>query len=258
MKWYSALYLVPIAVGFSFVCSIPAFASDRPTLHLDESFVQRPVQMEVVDTQLMVGWKANGIPVSDLNADVDSDGVATVHLLPLDSVVGNLVSYDIGLPSLSTTSTWDDVQMEVRSSSGTWTVLPSRVKSGWRFATVSSTSVLLRQRIVPHGLRVGMASWYRYKSCRCAASPDFPKGTALLVSRADDPTRSTVIKVNDFGPERDLFPDRAIDLDYEAFKEIGNPRGGTLAVTVEPLSPKDPRSHLAGEKLGVKKRSTKK
>lgn len=82
-------------------------------------------------------------------------------------------------------------------------------------------------------MRTGMASWYAYKRCLCAASPDVPKGTLLKVSRQDDPSVSVIVKVNDFGPDRKRHPERVIDLDKVAFAKIGNPRGGVLAVTVE-------------------------
>jgi len=82
---------------------------------------------------------------------------------------------------------------------------------------------------------VGVASWYDYKDCDCAASPDYPKGTFLVVSRADDPTRSVTVVVNDWGPDRSVHPERIIDLDKVAFEKIGNPRGGVLDVVVKLL-----------------------
>lgn len=87
----------------------------------------------------------------------------------------------------------------------------------------------------PKFMSEGQASWYKYKNCDCAASPDYAKGTMLKVTRLDDPTRSVVVRVNDWGPERDKHPDRVIDLDYVAFQKIGNPRGGLVGVRVEPL-----------------------
>lgn len=82
---------------------------------------------------------------------------------------------------------------------------------------------------------VGMASWYAYKGCDCAASPDYPKGTFLVVTRADDPTRSVTVRVNDWGPDRAVHPERVIDLDKVAFQKIANPRGGVVEVVVNLL-----------------------
>ncbi|MEI6511164.1 MAG: septal ring lytic transglycosylase RlpA family protein [Candidatus Uhrbacteria bacterium] len=79
---------------------------------------------------------------------------------------------------------------------------------------------------------VGSASWYGYKGCDCAASPDYPKGTYLVVSRVDDPTRTVTVKVNDYGPDRTVFPDRVIDLDKVAFKKIASLGAGVINVRV--------------------------
>ncbi len=79
----------------------------------------------------------------------------------------------------------------------------------------------------------GKASWYRYKGCNCTASPDYPKGTKLRVTNIDDPKKSVVVKVNDFGPIRTKLPDRIIDLDKVAFKKIAKTSNGVARVRIE-------------------------
>jgi len=81
---------------------------------------------------------------------------------------------------------------------------------------------------------IGGASWYKYKDCMCAASPDYPKGTKLKVTALYN-NKSVIITVNDYGPERNIFPDRVIDLDVEAFKVLANKRAGVIDVKVEPV-----------------------
>jgi len=76
-------------------------------------------------------------------------------------------------------------------------------------------------------VNVGHASWYAYKSCNCAASPDFPKGSLLKVTNIDN-DKSVDVIVNDFGPDRSIFPERIIDLDKVAFEQLGNLRDGVL------------------------------
>jgi hypothetical protein len=86
-----------------------------------------------------------------------------------------------------------------------------------------------------HGImEVGVASWYKYKDCDCAASPDFKKGTKVKVTNLKN-GKSIVLRINDWGPERDKFPDRVIDLDVTAFKKLANKRGGLIHVRVEKL-----------------------
>ncbi len=79
---------------------------------------------------------------------------------------------------------------------------------------------------------VGEASWYAYKGCDCAASPDYPKGTYLVVSRVNDPASSVTVIVNDYGPERDIHPDRIIDLDLVAFEKLVPRTWGLVDVRV--------------------------
>jgi D-alanyl-D-alanine endopeptidase (penicillin-binding protein 7) len=86
----------------------------------------------------------------------------------------------------------------------------------------------------PAVMTVGRASWYKFKNGLFAASPDFAKGTILRVHNLDN-DRFVDVTVNDWGPERDKFPDRVIDLDYVAFQKIASPSAGVAAVKIEPL-----------------------
>jgi len=80
----------------------------------------------------------------------------------------------------------------------------------------------------------GTASWYKYKGCNCAASPDYPKGTKLKVTNTDN-GKSVIVKVNDWGPDRSVHPTRVIDLDVVAFKQIAKKSAGLCKVKVEPV-----------------------
>ncbi len=81
---------------------------------------------------------------------------------------------------------------------------------------------------------IGKASWYKYKNCDCTASPDYPKGTLLKVTNLDN-NKHIIVKINDYGPDRSIFPDRVVDLDVSAFKKIGNKSFGVIDVKVEKL-----------------------
>ncbi|NQT50081.1 hypothetical protein HQ571_05290 [Candidatus Kuenenbacteria bacterium] len=76
-------------------------------------------------------------------------------------------------------------------------------------------------------LQIGDASWYGYKGCMCAASPDYEKGTQLKVKDLDT-GKEIVVTVNDYGPDRSIFPLRVIDLDKVAFQELGHLSWGIL------------------------------
>jgi hypothetical protein len=83
-------------------------------------------------------------------------------------------------------------------------------------------------------LEIGHASWYAYKDCDCAASPDYPKGTLLKVKNMEN-DKEVIVKVNDYGPDRSIFPLRVIDLDKVAFKKLGSLGAGVLKKIVVSL-----------------------
>src|SRR3989339_886136 len=80
---------------------------------------------------------------------------------------------------------------------------------------------------------VGEASWYAYKGCDCAASPDYPKGSYLVVTSVEDPEKSVTVMVNDYGPDRSVHPDRIIDLDKVAFAKLASLGLGLIDVRVK-------------------------
>jgi len=101
-------------------------------------------------------------------------------------------------------------------------------------ARTDSTSGRLIVLYNPETLSVGTASWYKYKNGLFTASPDFAKGTVLRVYNLDN-GKSVDVTVNDWGPERDKFPDRVVDLDYVAFSKIASPGAGVVPVRIETL-----------------------
>jgi len=118
----------------------------------------------------------------------------------------------------------------------TWRELPTRDFPEEGF--VRSLIHLPYARIVvmssKRAMTYGKASWYAYKHGDFAASPDFPKGSRLRVHNVDN-GKYVDITVNDYGPERDLHPDRAIDLDKVAFSKIAGVGAGIINVNIEPL-----------------------
>jgi hypothetical protein len=236
--------------------SVPVPTDETILLTLDQGFVGRPVSLDVFDGELTVAWDdkmliaptslrltrtrggaaedqeeaADGVALDfGTHQAVSSDGVFTItHKAyrppePSEHPIANVFGADS-----------DAVQA---SFAGEYLSYSSAACANAVFVPVYENGIM----------RSGIASWYRYKNCLCAASPDVPKGTRLKVSRQDDPSRFTVVTVNDYGPDRNVHPDRVIDLDYAAFERIGNPRGGVLAVNVEVLSEDDPLYALGDE-----------
>ncbi len=80
----------------------------------------------------------------------------------------------------------------------------------------------------------GVASWYAYRGCLCAAHPFYDKGRYARVTNLQN-GQSVIVQINDRGPELDKHPDRVIDLDSVAYKALSNLSSGTISVRVELL-----------------------
>ncbi|MBL7057934.1 serine hydrolase [Patescibacteria group bacterium] len=119
---------------------------------------------------------------------------------------------------------------------GTWRPLPTREYPNEKFVRAMIYLPYARVAVFsyPEVLTVGRASWYKYKNGDYVASPDFPKGSILKVTNLEN-NKSIDVTVNDWGPERDLFPDRVVDLDKVAFGKIASVGAGIIDVKVEPI-----------------------
>jgi D-alanyl-D-alanine carboxypeptidase len=99
----------------------------------------------------------------------------------------------------------------------------------------------------PNVMGTGQASWYAHKGGDFAASPDFPKGALVRVTNLAN-SKSVDVEINDWGPDRSLHPERAIDLDKVAFQKIASLSDGVISVSLEPLTV----SETSGRVLGIK------
>jgi len=227
--------LLQFSVVFALATPLAVHAAEGNALHLhlDDGFLGHPVTLDLPDGHARVSWATGGLMKSgDLDLSL-VDGVLTVSPSTPDMFAPGAIA--VSMQATSTTDMYSQTTIQTQDVSGGWHALASTQAKG--FVSARSAAGVFKVAVVQTWMKAGTASWYKYKHCNCAASPDFPKGTKLLVRRADDPTKSVVITVNDYGPDRRLFPNRVIDLDKVAFAAIGNPRGGVMQVTVEPYVP---------------------
>lgn len=89
-----------------------------------------------------------------------------------------------------------------------------------------------------------LTSWYNYnlpgypmysKIHDTAASRDYPRGTELEVCSQDSPQACIRVRVNDFGPDKGIYPTRGLDLSEAAFKSLAPLSLGVIKVTVYAL-----------------------
>jgi hypothetical protein len=219
------------------------------TLHLDQGFVGRPASFDLFDGRVVIAWDAKTLVAPAALVITRSRGGAggagqveaakgVAIRFEEDGAVNAKGTMRFSFKADRPPTSIERVAGMIFPDATSSTAVSASYKKD--FITVSSGAIRAGS-IVPYfetGIMTsGFASWYAYKRCNCAASPDVPKGTKLKVSRQDDPSRFVIVTVNDYGPDRAKHPERVIDLDKVAFAKIGNPRGGVLAVTVEPAPP---------------------
>ncbi|MFH1078176.1 MAG: septal ring lytic transglycosylase RlpA family protein [Patescibacteria group bacterium] len=255
MRKGAGLFMVAAFIVLAFSAR-PAFASvvvspsfekkDSVVLYLDWGFVGRPVTLDLFENRIRVSWDAGDLTAPTILM-VERERTATTT--QGDVTLGEDVAH----------LTWADpqnlsergVRVEVRSACTTsdWTTCSSYRLAGSSWTSLTGSwaygHVRVRSGETPSSyMREGKASWYAYRNCRCAASPDFPKGTRVRVT-SKLTGKYTVVRINDWGPERDKFPERVIDLDAVAFKEFAPLGAGVITVSVEPIGPDDPDYAMA-------------
>ncbi|MFA4954775.1 MAG: septal ring lytic transglycosylase RlpA family protein [Patescibacteria group bacterium] len=209
----------------------PAAAAELGVFHLDQGFIGRAVNLQLDAGRLVLSWNAGSL-VKEAELQIFSAS-PTQYMVRTSDVAAWPKKIKIALKTEGVLGKNEDWRIE-ENVSGTWVGRTSVSAKGYVTAEAAPGNEV-RLNKAPRGLRKGDATWYRYKGCLCAASPDFPKGTKLLVKRVDDPSKSVIVRVNDYGPDRRIFPKRAIDLDAVAFKQLARLSAGVVAVTVEPL-----------------------
>jgi hypothetical protein len=220
--------------------------ADRVVLHLDSGFVGRPVSLDLFGGTVRVSWDAGDltaptmlmverIPMASSTEGDIAFGQDAVRLTWADPYLLSGHGVRIEIPGACIQDAWTDCAA-YRSDGSSWTKLADGRVAGYALVRVGSVKAAY--------MKAGSASWYKFKNCRCAASPDFPKGTHVRVT-SQLTGKTAVVRINDWGPERDKFPDRVIDLDAVAFKDFAPLGAGVIHVSVEPLTPDDPDYALA-------------
>lgn len=229
MLGISAVFAAPVA----FAAEVQA--PETMVLHIDEGFLGHPVTLDLFDNTVQVSWGAGDVLApGDMMVTRTSSTEVTIEWS--SSYVLGPKGIAVGFRRSTSTSPFEVAVVETQKPFGTWRAQLTTMNNSYASARIGAEG-RVRLTLSPKGMRQGTATWYKYKQCNCAASPDFPKGTELLVRSVDQPDKTVVVRVNDYGPDRSLFPTRVIDLDSVAFKLLSPLSAGVIRVTVEPLPP---------------------
>jgi hypothetical protein len=152
-----------------------------------------------------------------------------------------IASFMIATTTATTTIIWNNPLINnyqiSQVSSGTAKLLPLAINNNLNYALIeigptNNASNYLIKEIDKTNL--GLATWYSYKKCDCAASRDFPKGTKIKVTNifpGNNYGKSVIVKINDYGPME--YTGNLIDLDKTAFKKIAKLGSGVVPVILE-------------------------
>ncbi len=107
-------------------------------------------------------------------------------------------------------------------------------------------------------LGYGNISWYdqskykkfNHKNGNFTASTEYPIGSKLKVTNIDN-NKSILVKINDFGPNKNIYPNRILDLDKSAFNKLSKTWKGTFLGYIEPVY----IAHSKGSVLGIEEKN---
>jgi len=206
---------------------------DIPEQNLSISFPSKSYNGDLISSIVIFDPTKTDIwPTLPIN---NFGSVYKVDLYPEEEIILSKPA-TIALPDVGTTNKKHNIYVWQKGDL-IWTKLESitdfknkKVKAD--FAKFPSYFVVADDNLVWEGI----ASWYRCKGGLYAASTIYPRGTKLKVTNIKT-GKWVIIKVNDYGPDPRIHPDRVIDLDSVAFKTIGKISTGTMAVRVEKYDP---------------------
>jgi len=112
----------------------------------------------------------------------------------------------------------------------------------FRFASNSPVYEPAKVNFIHKEIITGKASWYDYslngivwsKDHHTAASRDLKRYSKARVTNLAN-NKSTIVFINDYGPDASVYPDRIIDLSSHAFNEISDTNLGIIDVKITSL-----------------------
>lgn len=233
-------------------------ANEQFYINLSKETVARGYTINAFNKELKISLapnvlkEASGVELTKLKEQVDSpwrlNMLGSVYQLEFKNKGAyNNTPFQIELAYSGDTDTHKEIFFYDKNKQA-WRPLPSKdyLEEGFVRAEMHLPFARVAIFSYPEVLTKGKASWYAFRGGDFAASPDFEKGSIIKVTNTDN-DKSINVTINDWGPERDLFPDRAIDLDKVAFGKISSIGAGIINVILEPI-------HVAqanGLKLGL-------
>lgn len=243
-KTFSKIILLSILSIF-FVFFKIAKASENFSLILDKATIKKGYTFKTADKNLTLGFLPDFLDktAKDVKIAVVDDGREGVIAPNNKNLISNLYEIEIGAKEFTKPYililnyfSENDSAKEIyfyNQALNKWSAIkPLAIDKEKKTIKIKLKVSYAKLAVLEEKPLLGQASWYKYKNCDCTASPDYPKGTLLKVTNLGN-NKSIIVKINDYGPDRSIFPKRVVDLDVSAFKKIANKRAGVIDVKVE-------------------------
>lgn len=243
---------------FSLIFAFSVEASENNLIRLDRETVEKGYTVTSLDNNLKLSLTPNILSDSSwVKTEIIEESFSPFSLRQLSSVYEfeflNKNSYDNSRPFYIQLA-YDTESIDYKQvfffdkNYNSWRPLPTQdfPESNFVRSLIHLPYARLAVFSYPRVLAQGEASWYGYKGGMYAASPDFPKGSKIRVHNLAN-NKYVDVEINDFGPNRSIFPNRSIDLDKLAFEKISSLSEGIIEVNLQPLYiPKDSTGRVLG------------
>lgn len=245
-RMLSKIILLSILSIF-FVFFKVAKASESFSLILDKATIKKGYTFKTADKNLTLGFLSDFLDKSaeDIKVTVVDNGKEEIITPNNKNLISNLYEIEIGAKEFAKPYililnyfSENDSAKEIyfyNQALNKWSAIkPLAIDKEKKTIKIKLKASYAKLAVLEEKPLLGKASWYKCIGGDYAASIEYPKKSFLKVTNLEN-GKSVIVKVNDYGPDRKIHPDRIIDLDVFAFKKIANKRAGVINVKVEKL-----------------------
>ncbi|MDD4606750.1 MAG: septal ring lytic transglycosylase RlpA family protein [Patescibacteria group bacterium] len=239
--------LIIIGLVINFNCVQAKAVLTRKVVYLGQEILDKGFTLESYDQNFKIGvWPKILNQPSKLS--LNDEGRAGLVIPDDKSLISNLYVYKFnqtdfadfqGAYTLKIKYTSDNVLRKgiyfYNPAMQTWSeAQPSKINLEDQTMSINLKFPYAQVAVLEDKVEQGQASWYHCVGGLYAAHPEYERGTYLKVTNLEN-DKSVVVKVNDWGPDRSIFPERVIDLDSQAFKQLAPLSWGVINVKVEKI-----------------------
>jgi len=220
---------------------------NKISLFLDQKTVDKGYTLQSLDKNLLIGvW--GGVLEKPTWTEVKKIGKENLTPLEDKDIISDLYIFDFKERKFDDFKKPYTLLLKYKSENESYKAIyfynpllnkwsevrPFYIDKKNKFIRVNLKFPYAQVAVLEEKVEIGYASWYKHGTGLYAAHPTYPKGTRLKVTNLNN-NKSVVVLVNDYGPDRTIYPERIIDLNSVSFKRIAYLSQGIVKVKVERL-----------------------